>query len=181
MTVVVRGMIVFLAALYLYVTYIVTHPNVSVAYRDYYILRSTDISIAQLKKLPPLQIGHDYTHKVADIAFDGWSVPEDAFRWNDGKTAKLIFTLSPESVAQAPHRLVIDLVPHGEQRTRWWLNGKDLGWHQIAGDMKLTLSLSPGVLRARENVVEIEMPDAHRPNESDGRRLGLAFKSLRLE
>lgn len=72
-------------------------------------------------------------------------------------------------------------MPHGAQRTRWRLNGTDLGERQVAGEAQLAFPLKPGLLQAGENVLEIEMPDARRPNESDGRLLGLAFRSLRLD
>lgn len=181
MNVVIRGAIISLAAFYLYVAYLMTHPNVSAAYRDYYILKNTDLSIAQRKKLQPLQIGRDYSHKDTAIGFDGWSGPEETHRWNDGKSASLVFRLDPGPVAQAPRRLALNLLPHGTQRTRWRLNGTDLGERQLAADTQLAFSLAPGLLREGENVLRIEMPDARRPGSGDGRVLGLAFKSLRLE
>jgi hypothetical protein len=181
MSMVIRGAILSLVVFYLYVAYIVTHPNVSAAYRDYYIARSTDLTIAERRKLPPLQAGRDHDHKDAAIAFDHWSAPEETFRWNDGTSARIIFKLNAVPTAQAPGRLVVNLMPHGVQRTRWRLNGADLGERQVTGEAQLAFSLAPGMLRAGENVVEIDMPDARRPNTSDGRLLGLAFRSLRLE
>ena len=181
MNMVIRGAIITLGAFYLYVAYLMTHPNVSAAFREYYILRSTDLTVAERRKLPPLQPGRDYDHKHAALGFDKWTAPEETFRWNDGKSARIIFKLEPGAVAQAPGRLVFNLMPHGTQRTRWRLNGADLGERQVAGDTQVVFPLKPGSLREGENVVEIDMPDARRPNDSDGRLLGLGFKSLRLE
>jgi len=181
MNVVIRGALISLAALYLYVAYLVTHPNVSAAYRDYYILKNTDLSIAERKKLPSLQPSRDYSHKDAAIGFDRWSGPEETHRWNDGKSARLLFRLEQAAVAQAPRQLGLRLMPHGTQRTRWRLNGTDLGERTLAAEAQLEFALVPGLLRTGENVLEIDMPDAHRPDSGDGRVLGLAFKSLRLE
>jgi hypothetical protein len=44
--------------------------------------------------LPPLQAGREHDHKDAAIGFDKWSGPEETFRWNDGKPAKLTFKLT---------------------------------------------------------------------------------------
>jgi hypothetical protein len=72
-------------------------------------------------------------------------------------------------------------MPHGTQRTPWRLNGADLGELLLADDTQRVFPLAPGSLRAGESMVEIDMPDAHRPNDSDGRSPGLAFKLVRLE
>jgi hypothetical protein len=181
MNVVVRGAILLLGIFYLYVTYLMAHPNVSAAYRDYYILRTSDLSFAERKKMVSLRIDQDYGHKDTAIGFDGWSVPEEWFRWNDGKSAKLIFKLDLETVAKVPARLVLHVLTNGKQRTRWKLNGADLGERRVDGDTRLVFVLRPDFLHAGENVVEIDMSDAHRPNQSDGRALALAFVSLRLE
>lgn len=94
MSLVIRGAIVSLCAFYLYVAHATIHPKVSDAYRDYYILRSTDLTVAERKRLPPLQAGREHDHKDAAIGFDKWSGPEETFRWNDGKPAKLTFKLT---------------------------------------------------------------------------------------
>lgn len=181
MKLLVRGAIVCLLAFYLYLAYLMTHPNVSQAYREYYILRSSGLSIAERRNLAPLRPGQDYSHQTTAIGFDGWSGAEPTHRWNDGKSARIIFKLDAAALAQAPRRLVLTLMPHGPQRTHWRLNGTGLGERQVAREMQLAFALSPGLLREGDNVLEVDMPDAHRPDNGDGRVLGLAIKSFRLD
>jgi hypothetical protein len=181
MTIMIRSAIISLVVFYLFVLYLMTHPNVSPAYRDYYILKSTDLTVKERARLPALQPGREYAHKDAAIGFDKWSGPEETFRWNDGKRARLVFRLDSATLAQAPTRLVLNLSSHGSQRTDWRLNGAGLGARQVAGDGVLEFSLKPGMLRSGENVIEIDLPDAHRPNDSDNRALAIAFRSLRLQ
>ena len=176
----IRTSIIVLAAFYLVVVYLVANPNVSPAYRDYYILRTTSLSDALRKQLQPLQIGKPYTHRDPVIGFDGWSEPEETHRWSSGKSAKMIFLLDT-TAAQGPRRLAIRLAPLGTQRTHWHLNGTDLGERRIGGEVELAFPVKPGLLREGENVVEIELPDARMPGNGDARTLALAFKSLRLE
>ena len=176
----IRISIIVLAAFYLVVVYLVANPNVSPAYRDYYILRTASLSDAQRKQLQPLQIGRPYTHRDSVLGFDGWSWPEETHRWSNGKSAKIVFRLDAKA-AQAPQRLALRLASLGTQRTRWRLNGTDLGERRIGGEAELVFPVKPGLLREGENVVEIELPDARLPGNGDARRLALAFKSLELE
>ncbi|XYJ11326.1 hypothetical protein ACSUZJ_04885 [Telluria sp. B2] len=181
MTIMIRSAIISLVVFYLFVFYLMTHPNVSADYRDYYILKSTDLTVKERARLSAMQLGQEYAHKDAAIGFDKWSGPEEAYRWNDGKRARLVFRLDSDTVAHAPTRLVLSLMPHGTQRTGWRLNGNELGTRQITSEGLVTFPLKPGMLRSGENVIEIDLPDAHQPNDNDGRALGVAFKSLRLE
>jgi hypothetical protein len=182
MSVVIRGAIFLLIAFYLYVMYIVKHPHVSDSYREYYMLRTSDVSIGERKRMLPIQIGHDYMHKDATtIGFNGWAWPEDAFRWNTGKSAGFLIKIDSDTLARSPTHFVFDLMSNGKQHTHWQINGVDLGEYVIEKDGQFILPLKPGSLRIGENVIKIDMPDAHRPNQNDDRELGLAFKTLRLE
>ncbi|WP_313706118.1 hypothetical protein [Massilia sp.] len=179
MKAIVRAAIVLLAAFYLFLVYAVANPRVSQEYRDYYILKTTDLSIAQRQGLAPLQPGRAYGHQEAALGFDGWSAPEPSHRWSNGKRVRLIFRL--DAAGAGAHALVLHVAPLGTQAITWRLNGRQLAVRELDRETELRLAFEPGLLRAGENILEIDLPGAHSPGSGDPRLLALAFKSLRIE
>lgn len=174
-----RAGIVVLAAFYLFLLYAVANPRVSQAYRDYYILKSTDLSIAQRQALAPLQPGRLYDHQDAALGFDRWSGAEPTHRWSMGKQVRLVFRL--DGAGAGAQALVLHVAPLDRQPTTWRLNGRALAEPVLDRETELRLTPAPGLLRPGENVLEIDLPGARSPGSGDPRLLALAFKSLRIE
>ena len=122
------------------------------------------------------------------IAFDtdqaillGWYPPEASWRWSRGGRASVLLRLE-----RTPERLVhvVELLAGalGSQRVTVEINEAAVGTFTLDGFEPVwrTVVVPPWLLRPdRENRVDLVISDP-RPTPSDGRRLGVALRQLRL-
>jgi hypothetical protein len=176
-----RLAIVLVLAFYGIVLYALAHTNVSDAYRDYYILRSNNLSIAERKRIQPIEEGRVYTFRDQAIGFDGWYMPQETQRWNIGKSAKIVFRLDSARSADAPRAVVMRIAPWGSQKTVWRLNGEQIEAREIGQETQLRLPLKNSLLRDGENFLQLDMPDARELGKGNPKLWAIAFKSMTFE
>lgn len=111
----------------------------------------------------------------------GFSAAEDAWRWTEGTAARVLYPLA-DADETASYELELVAGAYGEQRAEVLVDGHSVGWLELSGAEPRSASLALPAERVRPyQVVSIELliPDAARP-EGDPRRLGIAFRSLRI-
>ena len=179
-----------LLAGYGYVVYLAKHPNVSEAYRAYYIDRTSNLSPkmleARLETLPALTPGQVYPHDASEILLLGWDTAEPEHTWTLGESAQIILTLPRLKPQQAREFTLIlrGMYLTGVQRIIARVqNAGGLqkiidGTYRDGEDMVITFEVPPGA----EQLVTLalELPDAQVPDNGDRRVLGFALKSLEL-
>lgn len=69
-----------LACLYLFVLSLILRPQVSPEYAAYYISRTSELSVAESRRIRPMAVGvmHGIEHPA--IVFNGWGSPRDGHR-----------------------------------------------------------------------------------------------------
>lgn len=117
----------------------------------------------------------------------GWAISEGFQRWNDGKSAELIFSAGNQTyrtleITGRPY-LGYGLLPL--QRVRISLNGRFLGELQFDEDRdySVSVSLPEGILTER-NILYFEFPDADSPRKIQGaddvRILAFTFHTIQF-
>jgi hypothetical protein len=117
----------------------------------------------------------------------GWALSEGFQRWNEGKSAELIFSSQDRTyrtleITGRPY-LGFGLLPL--QRMRISLNGRFLGELQFEEDRdySVSVSLPEGILTER-NILYFEFPDAVSPKKIQGaddvRVLSFTFHAVRF-
>jgi len=172
------------------VTYLAAHPNVTDAYRAYYIDRTSSLSPvmreAQIDVLPAITIGQTYAHDAPELLLDGWDTPETMHTWTLGSHAQIILAL-PASLPPQTQELTLTLrgmyltgaqriivhmepsVARSDVIDRTYRDGEDLvvTFQSISGTKRIiTLSL--------------ELPDAMLPRNGDPRVLAFALQSVEV-
>lgn len=112
--------------------------------------------------------------------FEGWSPLEGSWRWTREPLASIaIEAVEPEPAAL--FLLEIEAGANGSQRVRARWNRASLGELLFEGFERQgrLLALPSHLLRAGENRLQLELPDAS-PTRSDSRWLGLALHSFRI-
>lgn len=167
------------------VVYLAAHPNVSEAYRAYYIDRSSGISPASLEKLkdplPALTLERTYAHDAPEIMLIGWSSAEAALTWTHSKRAQIRLFLPTEETGSVRNLTLVlqGTYLHGQQRIITSVGpGRIDQTYRDGEDIVIPLRLAPG---AEPNViVTLELPDAALPGNGDSRMLGFALRTLRV-
>jgi hypothetical protein len=170
-----------LCAFYLAVAWTAVHPQVSPAYRAYYIEGSDFMSPWQHRQLAPLAPASEHGADDPALMFDGWPARGDGQRWNGGRSARLVFRVDGHALAAGPHALTLRLLPLGTQASEWRLNGQAIGSHRLQGASVLRLDLAPGSLRPGENELRVTLPDARVVGKGNLRMWALRFDGLRWD
>lgn len=137
----------------------------------------------------PLLIGHGSDPDA--IRLRNFDTPEEEFAWSMGRFAEAVFDCDPGALAAAAGgALLLDIdtfrVPPvlAGQNLLVFLNGLRVHSAFVTARSILAIQLRPGMLRAAENTLTFDLPDAIRPMEfgmEDGRMLGLKLFSIALE
>jgi hypothetical protein len=133
----------------------------------------------------PIALGRP---QAAKYLGEGWSGPEDSFRWTDGARAAVFFAAAIETPATLRLRMSPYLASSRlpAQRVTVRLNGQQLAALVLdsSAPQEHAFPLAAGVL-ARTNTLELELPDARAPEKlgvsADRRALGVAAEWLRLD
>lgn len=178
------------------VIYLATHPNITAAYRAYYIDRTSEISPVMLELLgdplavravlPVLTVGQLYAHDAPELLLVGWSTTEPAHTWTLGRQAQIMlvlpasqtsqardFTLTLRGIYLAGAQRIIAQIDYGGTRgnpiDRTYHDGED-----IVMMFRLPSRAEPVVTLA------LELPDAKLPGNGDPRVLGFALQSVQV-
>ncbi|MCB1664959.1 MAG: hypothetical protein KDI28_04230 [Pseudomonadales bacterium] len=174
------GALLSVLLFYLYVLGVTLIPDVSDEYRDYYITRQSGLSPRERERMETVFPGETLLFDTTKIGFDSWSAAEAGFRWSLGASPQLHFLLETGQEAAEIVALELELRPMGRQRVRVVLNDQALEDHELTEAETLRISVPDTLLRAGENTLRLELPDARRPGNGDPRELGLALVSLSL-
>jgi len=115
------------------------------------------------------------------LTFTGWSASEKSHRWSVGKTSSIGFFVSSSSLEA--RNIVLVGRPHGPQRLRLLLNGKQLATTQLNPPkvyQEFAFSLPSGILREGINTLQFETPDAKQAGPKDPRIISFALASFIL-
>lgn len=131
------------------------------------------------------QIVSPFEHKVVmrydspNVRFEGFSWPEDGFRWTDGHQSTISFELtgseklfgaiSVEAYFDDTQRVTIKLNDHVILKDTY-----------SSGVRTIAARFPPRIFRDGLNIVTFDMPDAHAVKTTDRRILGLSFSELSL-
>ena len=180
------------AAFELTVLYLSSRPNVSAAYRSYYITHGDKCYVPGAK--PEIKIGEpiritagNFTETCPFIG-EGWSIPEDWGTWTDDSVARLSLPL-PKTV-QGPFRLTLDvgaISRTNHQTVTISAAGRQIDSIDVAtgGDREYSATIPAAAVGQGELALEFEIEDPVSPEDlgelTDPRRLGLSLHWLRLD
>lgn len=167
---------------YVYVLYLILTPAVSEAYYRYYISRDSQISPNQQMALPTIDVGSTLRFDSNQLGYDGWSTPEDSFRWSLGKRPALHFILGDVAQAASMATLTLEIQPLGQQEISILINEQLLLETRVESpDVALIqIPIPPNTLKPGRNTVYFHLPDARTPGNGDSRVLGIALVSFAL-
>jgi hypothetical protein len=127
-------------AFYAYVVHAVFTPHVSSEYANYYIFKTTNLSIAERKKLIPIIPDQQYTHKDSDtLGFDGWLSPEDQHRWTAKNIAHIVFRISDLSALGHTPAIQLSAFSPNPQDVTFLMNGTPVKTITINGETEILL------------------------------------------
>ena len=178
-----RTIIATLIAIYITTIYFIFNPKVSQEYHDYYIYKSSDLSLAlvQALKSNPVQSSTVYDHTSNHLGFTaGWSLPENMHRSTSGKFSRIIFYLD-ECNCTYKGSLILNIENLGMQHLEIALNGSRIYSDFLeAPDNILSIDFSPPLLKRGKNMLEFHILDARQDANGEQRVLALGFKSLEI-
>ena len=132
----------------------------------------------QLETLPPLTSGEVIEHSSSAVVWTNWSSDEGTHRWSLDHQSSVIFTIKP-FVFGSQGILEIELNSFGEQNISIRLNGSLIYRGCLKGQTdRLNVIFNEKLIRAGQNSLEFEMPDARSPGPMDTRILGIALRSF---
>jgi hypothetical protein len=161
-----------------------------------------------LGEIPAIQRGVTYAPGAPELGMAGWSTgfwspgisldgfrlgtpdwwSEDGRRWTEGARARIRFTLDPTSVPSAGGRLVLAVDTFGPQNYTIRVNevevvsGVTEGVQGEITPSRISIPVSPGVLRQGTNELALEIPDAVTVGKvTEFRQIALALKGLAFE
>lgn len=129
--------------------------------------------------LPRVRPGQRYPHDAEALLFLGWSYPEAEHRWSLGSDGRIAFYLDDPKAFRGT--LTLTLGALGEQRVAASLNGLPLGSTTITEPRAWQLSIPADALIAGRNVLDLQWPNARRPDTGDFRILAVSVRDLVLE
>lgn len=122
--------------------------------------------------------GVEISHKSISLDWIGFSGSESQFRWSDGHTAEIRFSCPEDIPPSAVLSLKFDTF--GRQHIMAIFNGVQVYDRTHEGaDIELNIPVSN--MKNEKNRLVFSLPDARFPGNGDGRRVGLAMKSLRID
>ncbi|TNB49575.1 hypothetical protein FF124_01030 [Martelella lutilitoris] len=181
MTYAYRFIISLIAAFYLFMLYLLLHPNVSDPYYRYYIAKDVSINPKQLEKIEAIDPDKYYNHRNSDIGYyRGWSNPESEHRWSDGKYAEIKFIVGEKSKFDGEiyiHGIVFD-----RQRISVYLNNNEIYSGEVfeREGLDLNIRFDKKLLVDGLNTLAFDLPDARRPGGPDQRELAIALEEIAI-
>lgn len=181
MTYAYRFIIFLIAAFYLFVFYLLLHPNVSDPYYRYYIAKDVSISPKQLEQIGAVYPDKYYDHRNSDIGYyRGWSNPESEYRWNDGKHAEIKFIVGEKNNFDG--KIYIRGIVFDRQRISVYLNNNEIysGEAFERDGLELSIRIDRELLVDGLNTLAFNLPDARRPGGPDQRELAIGLKEIAI-
>lgn len=170
-------LIFFLIMFYCGISYLVRHPDVSPAYRSYYITQDSGLTLRERKALQPIQSGIQISYADSRIGYDGWHDREPGYRWSAGRSSRIVFLLPPQTDVHGMRTLTLKGTPLDEQKLAVFINGNPVYSGLFPAKGQLDISFPASILLDGENVMRLDCPDAH-GTESDRRKRAIALSSF---
>lgn len=172
---------VTLLALYFATIYCMFNPRVSQEYHEYYISKTSNLSLAAEKQLNsnPIQASKEYDHGSAQLGFSaGWSQADNAAYRTSGNFSRIIFYIN-EGNYIFKGTLLLDISAPSTQPLEVFMNGSKVHSKILeAGREKISIDFSPSLLKKGRNMIELHTPDASQSGNGARRRPDLALNSL---
>lgn len=182
-----------LFVVYICVLYLAATPMISNEYRAYYVDRTTDLSVWQVKAresalagrfplLKQLNSGEIYPFSSERLLLTGWSDPEKEHIWSSGTQADIIFAL-PASLEQAAIERSFEAILSGwfvdeNQIVGVTVNDIPIGRRIYRKGEAIIVPLPSARLDARVAHIALEFPNARSPGWRDSRILGFALTGV---
>lgn len=173
------SLILLLVVFYISIAYLIVHPNVSTAYKSYYITRDSDLTIRERKALRPIHANMEISYADQRVGYDGWHAAEGGYRWSAGRSSKIVFLLHPGLDRQGMRTLSLKITPLDRQQTDVFINGKLVHSGVVSTSSQVNIVFPASLLLEGENVIRIDCPNAH-GTETDRRKRGIALDSFSL-
>lgn len=176
-----RFAIFLIAAFYLFVLYLLLHPNVSDPYYRYYIAKDVNISPKQLEQIKALNPNKTYDHRNTDIGYyRGWSHSELEYRWTDGNHAEIKFIVDDKNRFNG--EIYIQGILFDRQRVSMSLNNNEIYSGEVfeRDGLELSIHFDKELLVDGLNTLAFDLPDARRPGGPDQRELAIALKQIAI-
>jgi hypothetical protein len=110
-----------------------------------------------------------------------WSAAEQDSRWSAGKDVGMLFRLSANA-ARSVHALEFTAMrTAGPNPVTVLIDDRPIAHAVLNGPGRFRFEIPPGTLTAGVNDIELQLPQAHRPQSGDGRVLGVALSDFELE
>lgn len=173
-----------LGAFYIAVLWVAAHPNVSDAYRAYYIDRSSDepVWLAEMQSgmLPPVSLGELYDHTANELFLLGWSHPEREHTWTLDNQAVIYFELPSDLEPGQGYEVVLrGFYFSGEQHIVITLDDRRIARTYSSGE-EIVLPVVKAADEPKLQAVELQLPEASSSGTGDPRVLGFALQSFEL-
>ena len=155
-----------LAICYGVVGYLVLRPNVTDAYRQYYIDRSSKLSMAEARRIAPLNLNHIYRAGSQEVVFNKWSELKEE-RLAPAWPSALIFFDWNQTVGTSDEtavRLSLWSVENPQGSLRVVVNGRLLYSRALTGPRLYEIPVPNGFLRLGINEIEFDVCGS--PSES---------------
>ncbi len=179
-----------LCAIYASALYLSRHPNVSDAYRAYYIDRTSDMPVwvndilankpGAASRLAPLELETPYASNSRQINLVGWAKREPSYVRTLGRQATLIVSPPQDLHVDGKYELVLGgTYGDGAQRIISSIGDIRVEKVYLNGD-KIVTPLPPVVPHQQIVVLTLDLPQAQQGDVDDSRVRGFALQSLTL-
>jgi hypothetical protein len=142
-----------------------------------------------IKSIEPISTGKSIRFDDKNVAFPEWSIYEKRARWSIGHRVRMAFYLKKYSRLKGILRLRVGTSDMQEIGVS--INGKFIGKRVINSwlvepinrwDADLTFKFDPKILDQNSiNIIELELPNAHRVANDYPRDIAIALKSFRID
>jgi len=142
-----------------------------------------------IKSIEPISTGKSIRFDDKNVAFPEWSIYEKRARWSIGHRVRMAFYLKKYSRLKGILRLRVGTSDMQEIGVS--INGKFIGKRVINSwlvepinrwDADLTFKFDPKILDQNGiNIIELELPNAHRVANDYPRDIAIALKSFRID
>lgn len=174
--------VLVLGALYAYVLFLARNPNVSDAYRAYYVDRTSDLPVWLAEDRPNLMpatvLDQRYPPQTAEVSPIGWSNPEPSQMWSLGQEAALYFVMPEGLDVDQTYEVVLEgTYLGGQQRVIAHMGDATQDQVYSEGD-DIVIPFRPGGITRNIAVLRLQLPDARQPSAADRRVLGFGLRSF---
>ena len=119
-------------------------------------------------------------NKTMQFNLTGWSHEEPTHRWSEGNSCSMEFSI-PENTGELSG-ILLEGFGYGSQRLNVELNENLIYKTTLTGTPQvLEIKIPNGAIKTGLNNLNLELPDAKRPDNGDKRQLGFALHKIHIK